>query len=38
MFGSIKKVLTLVLISTVNSSKCISLKNRECKVRKVVNA
>ena len=36
MFGFIKKVLVLVLISTVNSLKCISLKNQECKVREVV--
>ena len=36
MFGFIKRVLILVLISTVNSLKCISLKNQECKVRKEV--
>ena len=36
MFRFIKKVLILVLISTVNSLKCISLKNQECKVRKVI--
>ena len=36
MFRFIKKVLILVLISTVNFLKCISLKNQECKVRKVV--
>ena len=36
MFNIIKTVLILVLILTVNSLKCISLKNRECKVRKVV--
>ena len=36
MFGFIKIVLILVLISTVNSSKCISLKNQECNVRKVI--
>ena len=29
MFSVIKKVLILVLISTVNSLKCISLKNQE---------
>ena len=29
MFGFIKRVLILVLISTVNSLKCISLKNQE---------
>ena len=33
MFRLIKKVLILVLISTSNSLKCISLKNQECKVR-----
>ena len=32
MFSVIKKVLILVLISTVDSLKCISLKNQECKV------
>ena len=36
MFRFIKKVLILVLISTANSLKCISLKNQVCKVRKVV--
>ena len=36
MFRFIKKALILVLISTVNSLKCISLKNQECKVRKVI--
>ena len=36
MFSVIKKVLILVLISTVNSLKCISLKNQECKVREVI--
>ena len=36
MFRFIKKVLILVLISTANSLKCISLKNEECKVRKVI--
>ena len=36
MFRFIKKLLILVLISTVNSLKCISLKNQECKVRKVI--
>ena len=36
MFRLIKKVLILILISTVNSLKCISLKNQECKARKVV--
>ena len=36
MFRLIKKVLILVLISTVNSLKCVSLKNQECKVREVV--
>ena len=36
MFRFIKKVLILVLISTVNSLICISLKHQECKARKVV--
>ena len=36
MFGLIKKALILVLISTVNSLKCISLKNQKCKVREVI--
>ena len=36
MFRFIKKVLILVLISTANSLKCISLKNQECNVRKVI--
>ena len=36
MFRFIKKVLMLVLISTANSLKCISLKNQECGVRKVI--
>ena len=36
MFGFIKKVLILVLISTVNSLKCISITNQECKVREVI--
>ena len=36
MFRLIKKVLVLILISTVNSLKEISLKNQECKVREVV--
>ena len=36
MFRFIKKVLILALISTVNSLKCISLKNQEFKVRKVI--
>ena len=41
MFRLIKKVLMLVLISAANllllknaSSKCLLLKNQECKVRK----
>ena len=29
-------MLILVLISTVNSLKCISLQNQECKVREVI--
>ena len=36
MFRFINKVLILVLISTVNYLKCISLKNQECKLRKVI--
>ena len=36
MFGFIKKVLILVLISTVNSLKCISITNQECKIREVI--
>ena len=36
MFRFIKKLLILVLISTANSLKCISLKNEECGVRKVI--
>ena len=36
MFRFIKKVLILVLISTANSLKGISLKNQEFKVRKVI--
>ena len=36
MFRLIKKVLILVLVSTANSLKCISLKNQECKIRVVV--
>ena len=36
MFRFIKKVLILVLLSTVNSLKCISLKNQECKAREVI--
>ena len=36
MFRFIKKVLILVLISTANSLKCISLKNQKCTVREVV--
>ena len=36
MFGFIKKLLILVLISTENSLKCISFKNQACKVREVV--
>ena len=37
MFRFIKKVLILVLILTLISLKCISLKYQECKVRKVIN-
>ena len=36
MLGLIKKVLILILMSTVNSLKCTSLKNQECKVREVI--
>ena len=36
MFRFIKKVLILVLISTVYSLKCILLKNQEFKVREVL--
>ena len=36
MFGFIKKLLILVLISTVNSLKLILLKNQECKAREVI--
>ena len=36
MFRHINKVLILVLVSTANSLKCISLKNQEWKVREVV--
>ena len=36
MFRFIKKVLIIVLVSTANSLKCISFKNQECKVRKVI--
>ena len=43
MFGIIKEALMLVLISAANLfvsadclTKCISLKNRECKAREVV--
>ena len=36
MFRFIEKVLILILILTENSLKCISLKNQECKIRKVI--
>ena len=36
MFRLIKKLLILVLVSAANSLKCISLRNQECKVRKVI--
>ena len=36
MFRFIKKLLILVLISTANSLKCISLKNQKCKVGKLI--
>ena len=36
MFNLIKKILILLLISTANSLRFISLKNQECKVREVI--
>ena len=36
MFRLIKKILIMALLSTVNSLKCISIKNQECKVREVI--
>ena len=36
MFKLIKKVLVMALLSSVNSLKCISMKNQECKVREVI--
>ena len=36
MFRFIENILILVLTSTVHSLKCISLKNEECNVRKVI--
>ena len=36
IFKVIKKILLLILISTVNSLKCITLKKQKCKVRKVI--
>ena len=36
MFKFIKELLILVLISTANYLKCISIKNQECKVRKAI--
>ena len=36
MFGLIKKVLLIVLISSVNSLKCVLMKNQGCRVTKVI--
>ena len=37
MFRVIKKILSvIILVSSVNSLKCISMKNQECKVREVI--
>ena len=37
MLGLIKKILAIIfVISSVNSLKCVLLKNQECKVRKVI--
>ena len=36
MFDVIKKILVMTLLSSVNPLKCISMKNQECKVRKVI--
>ena len=36
MFRLIKKVLLIVLISSVNAIPCILIRNQECKGRKVV--
>ena len=36
MFDLVKKMLVLVLISSINAVPCISLKNQECKVRETV--
>ena len=37
MFRVIKKILAIIsLVSSVNSSKCVLIKNQECKVRKKI--
>ena len=36
MFNVIKKILVMTLLSSVNSLKCVSMKNQECKVREVI--
>ena len=36
MFGVIKKILAIIyLVSSVNSLKCVLVKNQECKVKEV---
>ena len=37
MFRAIKKILAIIfLVSSINSLKCISMKNQECKTREVI--
>ena len=36
MFSLMKKILILVLASTINAIPCVSLKSQECKVREVI--
>ena len=36
MFELIKKILVMSSLSGVNSLKCVSMKNQECKVREIV--
>ena len=36
MFHLTKKILVMTLLSSVNSLKCISMKNQVCKVREVI--
>ena len=37
MFGFIKKILAIIfLVSSVNSLKCILIKNQECKAKEVI--